>query len=238
MLFAAPSSEAVSDLIRRVRREKLSASFSELDRVDVATVEQAYALIVVDLRRHWDEGLELCTKIRERRAPVYVIALAPTDDQIDVVIALEAGADAVITDSSRVEATIARIRAGLRRRSIEYVGGEAEEPEHEPVLRFSSLTIDVWAREAIRDGRRISLTEREFDVLHYLARHPGEAISRSELLETVWGTDPGVYSRTIDTHIRRLREKLGDDSSDPDLIETVWAVGYRFVADSKALPRE
>lgn len=236
MLFAAPSPEAVSDLIRRVRREKLSTSFSELDRVDVATVEQAYALIVVDLRRHWDEGLELCTKIRERRAPVYVIALAPTDDQIDVVIALEAGADAVITDSSRVEATVARIRAGLRRRSIEHDGGKAEEPE--AVLRFSSLTIDVWAREAIRDGRRISLTEREFDVLHYLARHPGEAISRSELLETVWGTDPGVYSRTIDTHIRRLREKLGDDSSDPDLIETVWAVGYRFVADSAVLRQE
>lgn len=230
LLLLSSRTDELTELRKRLRDEGFVVSMRGLGEVDPTRAVREYGLLVVDLRSDWEFGLQFCTQVRELDQTAYQIVLAPSDDEIDVVIALEAGADDVVTDVSRVEAVVARVRVGRRRHEAEQMQRPAREDRDERVLRFLSITIDPWAREAIRGDRRISLTEREFDLLYYMGRHPGKAISRTELLERVWDSSLGVYSRTVDTHVRRLREKLEDDPSDPEIIGTVWGVGYRFIA--------
>ncbi|MDZ7674006.1 MAG: response regulator transcription factor [Acidimicrobiales bacterium] len=180
-------------------------------------------LLVLDLMLPGIDGIELFRRLRAL-APVPVMMLTARGEETDKVIGLEMGADDYLTKPFSPRELVARVKAVLRR-----VQGALETVEagSSPVLTAGDLEVDVVAREVRRAGRVVSLTAREFELLAFLVRNPKQAFRREELLEKVWGYTFGDTS-TVTVHVRRLREKVEADPSEPHHLATVWGVGYRF----------
>ena len=177
-------------------------------------------LAVLDITMPGMDGLEVCGKLRhELGTPI--ILLTARDSEVDKIVGLEVGADDYVTKPFSPRELVARIKAVLRR---------AKTPETQAVARLHSgpLTLDPMTREVVRDGQAICLTSKEFTLLEYLMRNAGLALSRHAILDHVWGYDFYGDPRTVDVHIRRLREKIELDPTKPHLIVTVPSVGYKF----------
>jgi DNA-binding response OmpR family regulator len=160
------------------------------------------------------DGLEVCKQIqRDRHVPV--LMLTARDSEADLLVGLGVGADDYMTKPFSMQELVARLRALLRR-----AGAAPDAPEQGPV-NVGDLTVDPDTREARVNGTEIDLTPREFDLLHHLARRPGVVHTREQLLREVWGYEDGTGERTVDSHIRGLRRKLG-----PDVIRTSRGAGY------------
>ena len=170
------------------------------------------------------DGLEVCQQLRARSS-VPIIMLTARDDELDKVLGLELGADDYVTKPFSIREFRSRVRALLRR---------ARAPRHEPgglasqSITVDGLVIDLPRRSVEVEGRRVQLTYVEFELLATLAAHPGRVYSRRMLLEALWGSADFRDPRTIDVHVRHLREKLERDSRNPEYILTVRSVGYRF----------
>ncbi len=147
--------------------------------------------------------------------------LSARGDETDRIVGLELGADDYLAKPFSPRELSARVRSVLRRAS-----GPA--PAEDGVLRFGALVIDPGTRDVLRDGEPVRLTPREFDLLHFLARHPRQVFSRDQLMDGVWGYLAAHDTGTVTVHVRRLREKLEPDPATPRWIDTVWGVGYRF----------
>jgi len=182
-----------------------------------------FALILLDLILPGMDGLEVCTRIRGVDRSVPIIMLTARAEKRDVVRGLEAGADDYMTKPFSTNELVARINALLRRSDIQV---QAQDPDR--VIHRGGLVVYPDQRHVILKGRTLSLTSKEFDLLLLFAEHPGQAFSRTELLNTVWGVEFEGYDHTVNTHINRLRGKLKADPSAPAFIQTVWGVGYRF----------
>ncbi|MFI2372656.1 response regulator transcription factor [Streptomyces sp. NPDC018833] len=180
-------------------------------------------LVVLDLMLPGMDGLEVCRRLRAdvTAASVPVIMLTARGDEDDRILGLEIGADDYVTKPFSPRELVLRVESVLRR------GGAARERRGGPVLAAGGVELDPTARRAVKDGRELSLTLREFDLLAHLMRHRGEAIGRERLMQEVWGWEFGDLS-TVTVHVRRLRGKIEDDPARPRLIHTVWGVGYRF----------
>jgi DNA-binding response OmpR family regulator len=177
-------------------------------------------LVVLDVMLPKMDGLAVCRAIR-RESDVPVIMLTARDTELDTVVGLEVGADDYLTKPFSMVELIARIRAMLRRAAPR----DGAPPER---VELRGLVIDVARRRVSLDGGEIELKPREFDLLAHLAGSPGRVFTREQLLASVWGLDYTGDSRTVDTHVKTLRERLGDDVARPRWIETVRGVGYRF----------
>jgi len=178
-------------------------------------------LVVLDIMLPRIDGLEVMRRIRQRgRDRVAIILLTAKGEELDRISGLRLGADDYIVKPFSPGELVARVDAVLRRLS--------PEPEHQPPLRFDGLTVDPAARRVWRDGEELPLTQLEFDLLLYLARHPGRAFSREKLMDAVWQYSFYCDTSTVTVHIRRLRSKLEADPAHPRWLETVWGVGYRF----------
>ena len=192
-----------------------------------AAVEAAkathYDLIILDLMMPVMDGLEACMRIRQSDPGVPIIMLTAKSEDTDKLLGFEYGADDYITKPFNILVLKARIRALLRRSAIAAAAGE------QGVLRCADFSLDPEKRVARRfDGTEVDLTVKEFDVCALLMRSPGKVFSREALLNTVWGYDYQGEERTVDVHIRRLREKLERGSANPAHIVTKWGVGYFF----------
>ena len=174
-------------------------------------------LVVLDVMLPKLDGLEVCRRLRAQ-STVPIIMLTARDDELDKVVGLELGADDYITKPFSIREFRSRVRALLRRAAL---GGNAEGRD---ALAVDELRIDLAKRLVELDGRRIDLTYVEFELLRTLAAKPGRVFTRQALLQSLWGDSAYREPRTIDVHVRHLREKLGD----PELIQTVRGVGYRF----------
>jgi DNA-binding response OmpR family regulator len=173
------------------------------------------ALVVLDLMLPGLDGLEVCRRIqRDRRVPV--LMLTARDAESDVLTGLEVGADDYVTKPFSPRELVARVTAVLRR--VEDAGGPSDATR---VLHLGDLEIDLDARRVCRSGEDVHLTATEFDLLTCLASRPGTVLSREELLAEVWGYRDGSGARTVDSHVRAIRRKLGND-----VIRTVHSVGY------------
>jgi DNA-binding response OmpR family regulator len=173
-------------------------------------------LVVLDLMLPRLDGLEVCRRLRAQ-STVPIIMLTARDDELDKVVGLELGADDYITKPFSIREFRSRVRALLRRAALPPDGGNRD------VIAVDGLAIDLSQRLVELDGRRIDLTYVEFELLRALVAKPGRVFSRQALLQGLWGDYAYREPRTIDVHIRHLREKLGD----PELIQTVRGVGYR-----------
>lgn len=184
--------------------------------------------VVLDLRLPQVDGLDVCREIRARGHYVPILMLTARTSELDRLLGLEIGADDYMNKPFSVLELRARIKALLRRsaqyaREARAVGGGGF-----ATLEFGALRLDRVRRVATLDGRDLALAPREWDLLCFFAEHPGQAFARAELLDRVWGYGHDGYNHTVNSHINRLRVKLGDDRSSPRYIHTVWGVGYRF----------
>jgi DNA-binding response OmpR family regulator len=168
-------------------------------------------LVILDLMLPGLDGLEVCKQIQRER-PVPVLMLTARDSETDLVVGLAVGGDDYMTKPFSMREVVARVKALLRR---------AEKPPLADTVRIADVELDPTRRRVRRAADAVHLTPTEFDLLHYLAVRPGRVATREELLEQVWGYDVPSGARTVDSHIRSLRRKLG-----PNLIRTVHGVGY------------
>ena len=178
-------------------------------------------LVVLDLMLPKMDGLEVCRRIRAR-SQVPVIMLTARDDEVDKVLGLEIGADDYITKPFSIREFRSRVRAVLRRAQL------APAAPDDSVIEADGIRIDLPRRTVVVRGEPIRLTYLEFELLRTLAAHPGRVYTRRMLLETLWGGAEYRDPRTIDVHVRHLREKIEREPSDPEYIFTVRGVGYRF----------
>ncbi len=190
------------------------------EAVDKARVGQ-YDLIILDLMMPKIDGLQACMKIREF-SNVPVIMLTAKSEDTDKIIGFECGADDYITKPFNLLELKARIRAMLRRASGGAQGRGGSR------ITVGELTLDTEQRVAIRDGRSVELTAKEYDLIELLMKNPRRVYSRENLMNVVWGYSYTGDYRTVDVHIRRLREKLERQPAEPEYIMTKWGVGYYF----------
>ena len=186
-------------------------------------LSQPWDAIVLDLRLPGLGGLDVCREPRAQGQRVPILMLTARGSELDRVLGLELGADDYLTKPFSVLELRARIKALLRRAAV--VAPAASEPAR---IDAGGLSIDREQRRVHLDGRELTLTAREFELLWYFARHPGRVFTRSELLADVWGYGHDGYDHTVNSHINRLRNKLGDEREQARFIHTVWGVGYRF----------
>jgi two-component system alkaline phosphatase synthesis response regulator PhoP len=187
---------------------------------------QDHDLIILDLMLPELDGFEVCKRIREENRKVPLLMLTARAEELDKVLGLELGADDYITKPFSIREFIARVKALVRR--VETDRGELTVKGPEEVLREGELTIHLTNRTVEKEGRKIELTRKEFDLLALLARNPGRAFNRQQLLDIVWGYQYEGYNHTVNSHINRLRSKIENDPSNPAYIQTVWGYGYRF----------
>ena len=185
-------------------------------------------LVVLDLMLPGVSGLEVCRLLREEQdgqAPLPVIMLTALGQETDRVLGLENGADDYVTKPFSPRELTLRVQAVLRRARAADAAAAVPQP-----VRSGRLEVDVAARRVRSEGRELDLTVREFDLLAFLVSHPGQAFTRAELLEQVWGWSFGDLS-TITVYVRRLRDKVEREPASPTQLQTVWGVGYRWEAD-------
>jgi DNA-binding response OmpR family regulator len=178
-------------------------------------------LVVLDIMLPGLDGLEVCKALRARSS-VPIIMLTARDDELDKVLGLELGADDYITKPFSIREFRSRVRALLRRAKLPAYAGDG------PAIAVEGLELDVARRKVALEGRPVQLTYVEFELLRILASQPGRVFSRKALLEELWGSAEYREPRTIDVHVRHLREKLEGDPGEPELIQTVRGAGYRF----------
>ena len=192
-----------------------------VEAVELAKAEQP-DLIVLDVMMPRLDGLEACSKIREF-SNVPVILLTAKADDMDKLLGFDRGADDYLTKPFNILELKARIRAMLRRTNPP---AKKEEPKNE--LVGGSIRLDLDSRNAWRGSEAVDLTAKEFDVIEFLMRNPNRVYSRESLLDTIWAYEYRSDIRTVDVHIRRLREKLEANPAEPKHIMTKWGVGYYF----------
>ena len=191
-----------------------------------------FSLVLLDVMLPGYDGLEVCRRLRARQPLLYVILLTARADELDRVIGLEVGADDYVTKPFGVQELLARVRAALRRmqRTAEHLAAPPEEKATGP-LSIGDLTLDPARHRVTLGGDEVRLTVREFELLHFLLRHPDRPFTRMQLLEGVWGETYEGYDRTIDSHVQRLRAKIEADPANPRFVRTVWGVGYKLDAE-------
>jgi len=182
-------------------------------------------LVVLDLMLPGIDGIEVMRRLRELPgSPVAVILLTARGEESDRLVGLRQGADDYVVKPFSPAELVARVSAVLRRTRPPQADAE------ESPIEVGALRIEPASRQVLLDGEEVALTMREFDLLAFLAAHPGRVYSRDQLMESVWGEPYFEDTSTVTVHIRRLRAKLGDDPAEPRFIETVWGVGYRLRA--------
>ena len=184
--------------------------------------ENDYDILLLDVMLPKHDGFEVCQQIREF-SDVPIVMLTAKGDDMDKILGLEYGADDYITKPFNILEVKARIKAIMRR-----TGKRQEEKSDHKVITKGDMTIDCESRRVVIAGREINLTAKEFDLLELLATNPGKVYSRENLLNIVWGYEYPGDARTVDVHIRRLREKIETNPSDPKYVYTKWGVGYYF----------
>jgi DNA-binding response OmpR family regulator len=209
--------EVVIRYLERDGFETLEASDGDAARA--LLLDSRPDLVVLDVMLPGTDGLELCRWIRGR-SDLPVILLTARGEESDRIVGLELGADDYVTKPFSPRELAARVRTVLRR-----AGGRLEAQER---IGFGDIELDGASREVTRAGAALRLTAKEFDLLWFLARNPGRVFSRDQLMSSVWGYASALDTGTVTVHIRRLREKIESDPSNPRHLQTVWGVGYRL----------
>ena len=219
---------AISSLIALHLRD---AGF-EVETVDdgargfAAAMSGRFDLLILDLLLPVMGGLELCRRLRSESLQVPILMVTSRTTESDRIVGLETGADDYLTKPFSVRELVARVRAMFRR--LDAFRSSATQAEGALSLTVGDIFIDPRAREVAIRGESVQLTAKEFDLLWFFCQHPGRAFRRLELLEEVWGYAYHGYDHTVNTHINRLRTKIEIDTNSPEIILTVWGVGYKL----------
>ncbi|WGO98859.1 response regulator transcription factor [Saccharophagus degradans] len=186
---------------------------------------QTFDLIILDIMLPSMDGLQVCQHLRAKNIFTPILMLTAKKSESDRVVGLETGADDYLTKPFSVRELQARVKAHLRRTDMSQKESTSQADD---ALHFGELSIDKTKRRLTIGDKEITLTAKEFDLLLYMASHPGQVFSREKLLDAVWGYQHSGYEHTVNSHINRLRTKLETDTSNPKYVLTVWGVGYKF----------
>src|SRR5260370_28237698 len=184
-------------------------------------LEESPDLVVLDVMMPRMSGLEVCKQLRAQRGSIPIIMLTARGQEIDKVVGLELGAEDYVTKPFSIRELMARVKAVLRRVSPQAPAAE--------VYRFSDVEVNVRSNEVLRAGTAVDLSAKEFALLAYFVAHPAETLTRDRLLDAVWGYENYPNTRTVDTHIVHLRQKLEPNPEEPRFILTIHGSGYKFV---------
>lgn len=190
-----------------------------------AAIKNRPDVVVLDLMLPKMDGLAVCKELRQKNHQMPILMLTAKDDVVDKVLGLEMGADDYITKPFSLREVEARIKSVLRRARAATVSGDGK--DEAPIVR-GNLRVDPLRREVTIAGRQVELTPKEFDLLRLFAANPGRVFPRKYLLEKIWDYSYEGYDRTIDSHINRLRAKIEKNPDSPQLVLTVWGIGYKF----------
>jgi len=186
---------------------------------------QSYDLLILDLMLPGIDGLEVCRRLRSQPTYIPIIMVSSKAAEVNRVVGLEMGADDYVSKPFSLVELVARVRALLRRVSaLENTASQSTLP----IIITEQLRIDPQLHLVWLDGQAVALTAREFELLYFFARHPGQIFTRMQLLDQVWGYSHDGYEHTVNSHINRLRAKIETDPAQPRHILTVWGVGYKF----------
>jgi two-component system alkaline phosphatase synthesis response regulator PhoP len=191
----------------------------------VAGLERALAdspdLVILDVMMPRMSGLDVCKQLKAKRPSIPIIMLTARGQEVDKVVGLELGADDYVTKPFSIRELLARVKAVLRRAGTV--------PQDRNRYAFGDVEVNLRSCQVSRQGKPLDFSSKEFDLLKYFLSHPGEALSRDQLLEQVWGYDRFPTTRTVDAHIVRLRQKLEPKPEDPHYFLTIHGIGYKFV---------
>ncbi len=224
-ILVVDDEEKITNVIKAyLEREGYATTVVHDGEASLKEVERnQFDLIVLDLMLPGLPGEDVCRLIRQK-STVPIIMLSAKSEEIDRVVGLKLGADDYITKPFSPRELVARVQAVLRRAFPETLKGS----EEDDIIAIGELLVDVAGHKVEFAGKGVDLTPTEFKLLSLLAQNPGRVFSRIELIDRVHGYSFAGYERTIDTHVKNLRQKLGDDPRVPDYIQTVYGVGYRF----------
>ena len=184
-------------------------------------LEESPDVVILDVMMPRMSGLEVCKQLRAKRSSIPIIMLTARGQEVDKVVGLELGADDYVTKPFSIRELLARVKSVLRRTA----GNPKDQDRHS----FADIEVDLRHCRVLKSGKNIDISSKEFELLKYFICHPGETLSRDRLLEDVWGYDNYPTTRTVDTHLARLRQKLEPDVDQPQYFLTVHGTGYRFV---------
>jgi two-component system response regulator RegX3 len=185
-------------------------------------------LVLLDVMLPRASGIDVCRQLR-KTSKVPIIMVTAKSSEIDTVVGLEVGADDYVTKPYRIRELVARIRAQLRRTSMESTNGDvADAPDTDTAIRVGSVTLDPAEHRVVVDGNEVGLPLKEFEVLHLLLANAGRVLTRETLIDRVWGSDYVGDTKTLDVHIKRLRSKVETDPSAPERIVTIRGLGYKY----------
>ena len=191
-----------------------------------------YDLVILDIMLPRMDGLQICRRLREHERYTPILMLTAKSSEIDRVLGLELGADDYLTKPFSMLELAARVKGVFRRAEQAEVAAKDAAPQAQ-LIESDGLRIDLQRHEVQVAGKAVELTAKEFELLVYFARCPGRVFTRAQLLDQVWGYSHSGYEHTVNSHINRLRTKIEADPGNPDYIQTVWGVGYKF-ADRRA----
>jgi two-component system response regulator ResD len=228
LILIVDDEKHIRELVRLYLEKEGFATMTAADGTDAVEKVKKYkpVLIILDIMLPKMDGWNVCREVRKfTKTPI--IMLTAKNEEFDRVLGLELGADDYLTKPFSPRELVARVKAILRRAVSEELTAGNE------VVEYSCLQINQSSREARVGGRIIALTPKEFDLLWFLAKHPGKVFTREQLLSAVWGYDYDGDLRTVDTHIKRLRKKIArEDANIARQVKTIWGVGYKFEAPS------
>ena len=188
-----------------------------------------YGLVILDVMLPGISGLDVCRKVRELKPEQAIMMLTSRGSETDRVVGLELGADDYMTKPFSVRELQARVRSLLRRVNMfSELQQQCKNDNVDHYINIGNLSIDNISHRITVAGQALDLTSTEYDLLHYLASHPDQVFSRAQLLSSVWGYHHSGYEHTVNSHINRLRNKLERDATKPEIVQTVWGVGYKF----------
>lgn len=225
-ILVVDDEETIREVVRRyLEREDFTVQEAEdgYEALDMIS-ESAPDLILLDLMLPGIDGMTITRHLRQDRH-IPIIMLTAKGEPSDRIRGLDIGADDYITKPFSPQEVVSRVRAVLRR-----VNPQVQENTNQPI-QIDRIQIDPKSYSVKIDGEPVTLTAKEFDLLYYFAIHPNQVFSRSQLLANVWGDELYIDPTTVTVHIRRLREKIETDPSNPQYLQTVWGIGYKFIDD-------
>jgi DNA-binding response OmpR family regulator len=187
-----------------------------------------YDLVILDLMLPRMDGLQICRRLRAGEQQTPILMLTAKSSELDRVLGLELGADDYLTKPFSMLEFAARVKGIFRRADRAQAAAAAAAAPVTEVIETEGLLIDLQRHEVRVGGRAVELTAKEFELLAYFARAPGRVFTRAQLLDQVWGYSHSGYEHTVNSHINRLRNKIERDPANPDYVQTVWGVGYKF----------
>lgn len=220
----------IADLIR-VNLLELGVEIEHQDNGEKAlqlALDNNYSLLILDVMLPGMSGLDICRRVRDEKPEQAIIMLTAKNSETDRVLGLELGADDYMTKPFSVRELQARVRSQLRKVHVLRQANKEQSNNNDKPLVIGNLSINHKNHQVVFNQQTLELTATEFELLHHLASHPNQVFSRSQLLESVWGYHHSGYEHTVNSHINRLRAKIEQDATSPQIVQTVWGVGYKF----------